>query len=190
MAVAEKIATISQNVQKVYDAGYEAGKASSGKFASLVDKTITEVSADDLAGVASISDSAFSKCASLTSITIPSSVVTIGSYAFNQCTSLATVIFADGSKCYRISDGAFYQCAMAEVTLPASMQTIGSSAFAWCTSLKTVRINRNTPPTLHAKAFGDYTDLNKIIVPAGCAAKYKSATNWSAYADIIVEATE
>ena len=32
--------------------------------------------------------------------------------------------------------------------------------------------------------------INKIIVPKGTLAAYKSATNWSAYADKMVEATE
>ena len=190
MSIAEKITTISQNVQKVYDAGYEAGKGGGGKFASLVDKTITEVSAGDLAGHTLISASAFSRCDKLTSITIPASVKTIDTYAFNQCTALTSVIFEEGSACDRIYTSAFYQCSMAEITLPASILEIASGAFSWCSYLKTFRINRKVPPKLDAKAFGDYTKLNRIIVPAGCAAAYKSATNWSAYADIIVEATE
>lgn len=46
-----------------------------------------------------------------------------------------------------------------------------------------------TPPTIQSDTFyANY--LNKIIVPKGTGDAYKSATNWSAYADYIEEATE
>ena len=56
------------------------------KFPSLVDKSITEVSAEDLYGLTSIGLYAFYDCQNLTSITVPASVTSIGDHAF-QCGS-------------------------------------------------------------------------------------------------------
>jgi hypothetical protein len=45
------------------------------------------------AGVTSIGDGAFMRCADLTSVTIPASVTSIGDYAFSYCTALAFAVF-------------------------------------------------------------------------------------------------
>ncbi len=42
-----------------------------------------------------ISDYAFSRCKSLTSIIIPNSVVSIDKYAFSRCLSLASIVIPD-----------------------------------------------------------------------------------------------
>ena len=49
-----------------------------------------------LDGCESIATSAFSGCAGLTSVVIPSSVTSIGNYAFSDCTSLTSVTLPDG----------------------------------------------------------------------------------------------
>ena len=61
--------------------------------------------------VSAISDSAFSYCTGLTSVTIPDSVTIIGGWAFIGCTSLTTVI------------------------IPASVTDIGRGAFSRCEEL-------------------------------------------------------
>ena len=63
----------------------------SGKIAELVDGSITELTAEDLAGITTIRDYAFSSCTSLASVTIPSSVTSIGTTAFSGCTGLTSV---------------------------------------------------------------------------------------------------
>ena len=67
------------------------GGDSNAAFKALVDKSITEVTADMLQGVTSIGNSAFNYCTSLASITFPNSVTNIGTQAFDNCQSLASI---------------------------------------------------------------------------------------------------
>jgi len=69
-----------------------------------------------ITGGTSIADSAFSKCRSLTSITIPNSVTSIGAWAFHECWSLTSI------------------------TIPDSVTSIGSDAFYGCSSLTSITI--------------------------------------------------
>ena len=70
---------------------------------------------------------------------------------------------------------------------------ISSIAFYSCgtatESGTTYMILATTTPTIQSNTFSD-AKINKIIVPKGTLAAYKSAANWSAYADKIVEADE
>ena len=73
------------------DEGYNLSEvtvvtAVASKFPSLVDKSIAQVSAEDLYGLTSIGLYAFYDCQNLTSITVPASVTSIGDHAF-QCGS-------------------------------------------------------------------------------------------------------
>ncbi len=67
--------------------------------------------------VTTIGDAAFFSCASLTSVTIPSSVTKVGDFAFYYCTSLTNV------------------------TIPASVTTIGTQVFDFCSSLTTIAVD-------------------------------------------------
>ena len=48
--------------------------------------------------VKEIGDSAFKKCTSLTSVTIPDNVTKIGYYAFSGCTSLTSITLGNGER--------------------------------------------------------------------------------------------
>lgn len=75
-------------------------------FAKLVDKSVTTVTSDDLAGVTAIGDYAFYNCTSLVGISISNTVTNIGSYAFDGCTSLATITYNGTSvQWYSITKG-------------------------------------------------------------------------------------
>ena len=79
----------------------------------------------DLGGVPvrEIGESAFSGCASVTGVTIPSGVTVIGANAFWGCTSLASVTIPDSVE--EIGDGAFVSCA----SLSAFVVSAGSASF-------------------------------------------------------------
>lgn len=73
----------------------------------------------------------------LTSVSIPNTIVKIGESAFAYCTALSTVRFASGSKLTTIGENAFYQCSsITSLTIPDSVQSIGVEAFYKLGNLK------------------------------------------------------
>ena len=98
----------------------------------------------------------------VTNLVIPDSVTSIRDYAFEYCSGLTSV------------------------TIPNSVTSIGYDAFKECERLTSVTIMSTTPPTLDSTAFTGVA-LKQVIVPAGCGEAYKTATNWSTYADYIIE---
>ena len=84
--------------------------------------------------VTSIGDWAFYDCTSLTSITIPNSVTSIGYDAFRDCTSLTNITIPDSVT--SIEYCAFYDCtSLTSITIPGNVTSIGYSAFSNCNSL-------------------------------------------------------
>lgn len=194
-----------------------SSEPTSGKslFAKLVDRSITEVTVSDLDGITKIDDYAFYQCSNLRAITIPESVMSIGDNAFNECLALIDFIFPTTitdigiyafMNCIKLTSaiipnsittlksGIFYYCYhLANIIIPASITTLKSGVFRYCSTSTelggTYTILATAPPTIQSDTFQD-AKINKIIVPAGTSATYKAATNWSALADKIEEATE
>ena len=141
-------------------------------------------------GVTSIGGSAFSNCTSLASITIPQGVTSIGSSAFYYCTSLASITIPQGVT--SIGSFAFSNCtSLASITIPQGVTSIGSSAFQLIgtnTAGSVITMLDSTPPTLASNAFQS-AHISKIIVPQGSLTAYQTATNWSAYAQYMEEAS-
>ena len=57
-----------------------------------------------------IYDKAFLGCSGLTSITIPTGIISIGDSAFNGCSSLAVITYGDNSQLTRIGEETFKGC--------------------------------------------------------------------------------
>ena len=106
----------------------------------------------------------FQKCANLEDIVLPNSLDEIGAGCF-----------ADA------------QTGLSEIIIPPLVATIGDLAFRDRYSLSRVVMRPTTPPTIAEGTFPTGGSLKEIIVPAGCGEAYKSATNWSTFADIIRE---
>ena len=91
-------------------------------------------------GVTKIGDDAFSGCAKLYSVFMPSSLVEIGARAFARCTALEQVNLGTGVVV--IGDYAFNNAkSIKRITIPASVKYIGINAFASFTAGSSVRKN-------------------------------------------------
>ena len=66
------------------------------KLPQILDRTVTEITAEDLAGVTEIGNCAFYKCENLTNVTIPDSVTSIGDWAFFDTKMLKKITIGKG----------------------------------------------------------------------------------------------
>ena len=165
--------------------------------------------------VTQLGRAAFFRCVNLVSIAIPESVTEVDIAPFYCCSNLAEIDgkFASADKRCLIVNGvlksfapagvtdyiipcgvteigmeAFYSCSnLISVTIPDSVTSIESSAFSYCSSLTSVYCKPTIPPTLGGSSIFDHNATDrKIYVPAASLDAYKSAKNWSTYADAIV----
>ena len=89
--------------------------------------------------VTAIADQAFMGCTSLTSVTIPTSVITIGGEAFYECIGLTSVSIS--GPVTSIGDYAFTGCSgLTSITIPQSVASIGYAAFAGCSGLTSINV--------------------------------------------------
>jgi hypothetical protein len=87
----------------------------------------------------------------------------------------------------KVGTGVFHNCtALAKVDVP-KITEIGDVAFGWCSALEALILRGDTVVTLtDAHAFtGSGVDgkTGYVYVPAALVDSYKSATNWSTYAE-------
>ena len=77
---------------------------------------------------------------------------------------------------------------LTNMTIGKNIETIGNQALMIGSSSKKVTIifKSITPPSIGTNLI-QKSYLNRILVPTGCANAYKTATNWTAFADYIYE---
>lgn len=106
---------------------------------------------------------AFNGCTGLTSINIPSSVIEIGASAFGGCTNLTSLTIPNSV--ITIGSHAFSDCSkLTFVTIPNSVKTIGQMAFSWCSALTSVTFS-NSVETIGEGAFYNCARLASITIP-------------------------
>jgi hypothetical protein len=145
---------------------------------------------------------------SLTSISLPTSIIGISSYAFAGCTGISYMVIPDAVT--DISDspgelgGVFFGCtSLKAIKLSANLKYIGtitfkdctalttlnipasvtdmSNLFSGCTSLTSIQMNSVTPPRVDSNTF-DGLDLNlcTLYIPAGSYFNYRVAP-WDSF---------
>lgn len=163
-----------------------SGEIPPSKLTGFIDGSLTEVTVEDLDGITTIRNYAF--CYSpITSIEIPNSVTNIGNNVFQACSKLTSITIPNSVK--TLGNFVFQVCSkLTYLTIPNSVTQIGSNALAIgsTTNKGTIRFLGTTPPSIQSNTF-TASQLNQIIVPKGCGDTYKQATNWSNFADYIVE---
>ena len=89
--------------------------------------------------------SAFAYNRTITSVTIPTTLLKIKRKAFIGCTKLATLTFTATSTLTTIGQQAFENCtALTSVTIPNSVTSILSEAFAYCSGITSFTFPTNT----------------------------------------------
>lgn len=123
--------------------------------------------------VISIMTSAFEGCSSLTSITIPFNVTSIGNRTFEDCTNLTSLTL--GSGVTSIGQGAFRNTGLSVIDIPSSVTDIKVNAFA-----------RNSNATT---AYVRTTSSSTKVTTSGGAWFYNSKTSMVIHASSSLNAT-
>ena len=131
--------------------------------------------------VTAVAESAFADCDSLTSITIPASVLSVGNYAFDNCTSLKNLYFEDGDSCLSLgynnystdnyAQGLFYDCPLDTLYLGRTLNYnagnwYGYSPFGYNATLRTAVIS-DCVMNVERFLFYNCTNLESVIIGNG-----------------------
>ncbi len=113
--------------------------------------------------VTRLANEAFHSSASVTQVTLPSSLTYIGRGTFAHCTGLTSVSF--GSGLTTIDYSAFYRCtSLTGVNLPSSLTTLGEAAFRDCAALSTITLPSDIT-TLATNTFNGCSSLTDVTFP-------------------------
>ena len=113
--------------------------------------------------VSAVSDFVFSSD-SITSIQLPSTVVSIGEYVCAGCFDLTSMVIPPEVK--EIPDWAFSNCvSLTSIDIPDGMTSIGESAFIFCEKLASIRIP-NSMVTIGREAFDGCESLTSMTIPS------------------------
>lgn len=112
-------------------------------------------------------------------------VTQIGAYAFRECVGLTGINFPN---VVSIGTQAFRSCSLTSVDFPL-VASIGTYVFSDCSALTSVVLRASTVCNLQSANVFTGTPIESgtgyVYVPDELVDSYKSATNWSVYADQI-----
>ncbi len=150
-------------------------------LAAAVGSMVGDITLPD--GITAIQGFTFYNCSKMTSLDLQDGVIYIGPQSFLSCTGFTE--FAIPSSVISIGIQAFARCTnLQSITIPEGVTSIGDLAFEECKSLTSITLKPETPPTTGFHVLFNANDC-PIYVPSGSIEAYRSAPNWSDYADRI-----
>lgn len=128
----------------------------------------------------------FYKCINLKITELPVGITSISQYALAYCSGIETLKIHDA--CKIIENSALRYCTgLKELEIGSGITSLNYSyCLANCTALEKFTIHATKPPNLSSTAFYRDDALKEIRVPVSALETYKSASNWSKYADIMI----
>lgn len=158
--------------------------------------------------IETIDYAAFQGCNNLVEASL-GNVRVIGGYVFHGCSKLSNLNL--GNSLEEIGGESLFGCALTSLTLPNSLRKIGYASlgsnnfteitipinvtemeyypFQYCNNLVKVIMLPTSPPTAGNDLFEFCDSFTTLVVPRGSLSAYQTATNWSRYADKMVEAS-
>jgi uncharacterized protein YjdB len=109
--------------------------------------------------IAKVAEEGFQMCTSITSLSLPPTLIEVKRRAFFGCRSMTSVQFRDVYDPLTIGDEAFSNCSkLSEVEFPERVSSIGGSVFNQCTSLVSVSF----PSTLRKVGKSTFSMCTKL----------------------------
>lgn len=144
-------------------------------------------------GLTGLSSYVFNNCSKLGSTELPNGITTIGNYCFYNCQKLVLTEIPVGVT--SLGERTFYQCiSLQKLNFLGEISRLGYEAFYYCSNLeKLIFSNVTKVPTLDATTFKNSkiaSGTGYIYVPDDLVDSFKTATNWSTYADQIKPISE
>lgn len=100
---------------------------------------------------------------SLTSISLPSSLLVVGERSFEGCSGLTSINIPNSVK--HIYDRAFENAGLTDVTIPSNVISLGVGTFRGCTNLSSVTLN-NGLKLIDYQTFANCRGLSTITIPS------------------------
>lgn len=186
------IATVE--LEEVGDSTNNISEYLSGDVTSISDSSITvlrkgafshcaQITDVSLPNCTTVNEESFKQCTALTNLSLPSCTVVQGNYSFQGCANLKQLVLPKASV-----SGAQSLVSSGVELVDVYEANNNQQLFSFClwnnSALKTIII-RNKNKVSVAGSYGTPSQLQSVYVPESLLNEYKSASGWSAIANVI-----